>query len=121
MNPPEKEETLAYHRLDNTPGKIEIVPTKTLENQKYLSLAYTSGVAYPVLEIEENALNVYEYTTKGTLVAVIYNGTAILGLGNREPLASKPVMEAKAALFKKFANIDVFDLEINETDPEKLI
>ncbi len=121
MQPYEKEEALAYHRLDNKPGKIEVVPTKPLENQKDLSLAYTPGVAYPVLAIEEDPLNAYEYTAKGNLVAVITNGTAILGLGNRGPLASKPVMEGKAALFKKFAYIDVFDLEINESNPDKLI
>lgn len=116
-----REEALNYHRLNKKPGKLEVVPTKPLEDQRDLSLAYTPGVAYPVLEIEHDPLNAYEYTNKANLVAVVSNGTAILGLGARGALASKPVMEGKGVLFKKFANVDVFDLEINETDPDALV
>ena len=115
------EDALNYHRLDGRPGKICVMPTKPLETQRDLSLAYTPGVAVPVLEIEKDPNCVYEYTDKGNLVAVISNGTAILGLGNRGPLASKPVMEGKGVLFKKFADIDVFDLEINAFTSEDLI
>ena len=97
------------------------MPTKPLETQRDLSLAYTPGVAVPVLEIEKDPNLAYEYTAKGNLVAVISNGTAILGLGNRGPLASKPVMEGKGVLFKKFADIDVFDLEINAPTCEDMI
>jgi len=116
-----REEALNYHRLNKKPGKLEVVPTKPLEDQRDLSLAYTPGVAYPVLEIEHDPLNAYEYTNKANLVAVVSNGTAILGLGARGALASKPVMEGKGVLFKKFANVYVFDLEINETDPDALV
>lgn len=115
------EEALNYHRLGGQPGKISVVPSKPLETQRDLSLAYTPGVAVPVLEIEKDPSSVYEYTAKGNLVAVISNGTAILGLGNRGPLASKPVMEGKGVLFKKFADIDVFDLEINAPTCEEMI
>lgn len=111
-------DALEYHRMGGRPGKLCITPTKPLETQRDLSLAYTPGVATPVLEIERNPDCAYEYTNKGNLVAVISNGTAILGLGNRGPLASKPVMEGKAVLFKKFADIDVFDLEIKATSCE---
>jgi malate dehydrogenase (oxaloacetate-decarboxylating)(NADP+) len=116
-----REDALAYHCLEGKPGKLSVVPSKPLENQRDLSLAYTPGVAYPVLEIAENADLAYEYTNKGNLVAVISNGTAILGLGNRGALASKPVMEGKAVLFKKFAGIDVFDIEVQSLDPERII
>ena len=114
------EAALAYHRYP-TPGKITIQPTKDMTNQRDLSLAYSPGVAVPCLEIEKDPLTAYDYTSKGNLVAVISNGTAVLGLGNIGALAGKPVMEGKGCLFKKFAGIDVFDIEIDETDPEKLI
>src|SRR5512141_3308543 len=104
-----REDALEYHRLKGKPGKIAVVPTKPMDTQRDLSLAYTPGVAVPVLEIEKDPNCAYEYTNKGNLVGVISNGTAILGLGNRGPLASKPVMEGKAGLFTKFADIDVFD------------
>ncbi len=116
-----KEKALAYHCLDGKPGKVSVVPTKPCQTSADLSLAYTPGVAKPVLEIEENPENAYLYTSKGNLVAVISNGTAILGLGDRGALASKPVMEGKGVLFKRFADIDVFDIELNEKDPAKLI
>ncbi len=111
-----REDALEYHRLNGKPGKIAVLPTKPLHNQCDLSLAYTPGVAYPVLEIEKDAQMAYEYTSKGNLVAVISNGTAILGLGDRGALASKPVMEGKGVLFKKFADIDVFDIEVDSLD-----
>ncbi len=116
-----EQEALAYHRLGGKPGKISVVPTKPLENQRDLSLAYTPGVAVPVLEIEKDSNCAYEYTDKGNLVAVITNGTAILGLGNRGALASKPVMEGKGVLFKKFADIDVFDIEVDSLDPDTIV
>ncbi len=116
-----REEALAYHKLDGRPGKIEVKPTKPLSSQRDLSLAYSPGVAYPVLEIEKDPETAYEYTAKGNLVAVISNGTAILGLGNRGALASKPVMEGKGVLFKRFADIDVFDIEVDATDPDEFI
>ncbi len=112
---------LEYHSRGGRPGKISVVPTKPLETQLDLSLAYTPGVAIPVLEIEKDPDCVYEYTDKGNLVAVISNGTAILGLGNRGPLASKPVMEGKGVLFKRFADIDVFDIEIEAKSCEDMI
>lgn len=115
-----KEEALAYHR-EGRHGKIEVVPTKPTLTQRDLSLAYTPGVAVPVLEIADDPDLAYEYTAKGNLVAVVSNGTAILGLGNRGALASKPVMEGKGVLFKRFADIDVFDIELNVTDPDLLI
>jgi malate dehydrogenase (oxaloacetate-decarboxylating)(NADP+) len=115
------EDALEYHHLNGKPGKLAVVSTKPLETQRDLSLAYTPGVAAPVLEIERDPNLAYEYTNKGNLVAVISNGTAILGLGNRGPLASKPVMEGKAVLFKKFADIDVFDIEVNTLDCQELI
>lgn len=116
-----KEKALAYHNKDGVPGKVSVVPSKPCQTAEDLSLAYTPGVAKPVLEIAENPEDAYKYTSKGNLVAVISNGTAILGLGDRGALASKPVMEGKGVLFKRFADIDVFDIEIDETDPKKLI
>jgi malate dehydrogenase (oxaloacetate-decarboxylating)(NADP+) len=116
-----REDALEYHRLKGKPGKLAIIPTKPMDTQRDLSLAYSPGVAEPVLEIETNPENAYEYTSKGNLVAVVSNGTAILGLGNRGALASKPVMEGKGVLFKKFADIDVFDIEVNSLDPDEII
>ena len=116
-----REDALEYHRLKGKPGKIAVVPTKPMDTQRDLGLAYTPGVAVPVLEIEKNPEDAYEYTSKGNLVAVITNGTAILGLGDRGALASKPVMEGKGVLFKKFADIDVFDIEVNSHDPDEII
>ena len=115
-----KEAALNYHN-EGKPGKIEIVPTKPYATQHDLALAYSPGVAYPCEEIEKNPADVYKYTNKGNLVAVISNGTAVLGLGNIGPLAGKPVMEGKALLFKIFAGLDCFDLEVAENDPEKFI
>ena len=115
-----KEEALRYH-AEGKPGKIEVIPTKPHSTQTDLSLAYSPGVAEPCLEIEKNPLDAYEYTAKGNLVAVISNGTAVLGLGDIGTLAGKPVMEGKGLLFKIFAGIDVFDIEVNEKDPEKFI
>lgn len=114
------QKALDYHSKPQ-PGKVAVVPTKPCTTAHELSLAYTPGVAVPCLEIKEDKENAYKYTSKGNLVAVISNGTAVLGLGNIGPLAGKPVMEGKGVLFKRFANIDVFDLEINEHDPDKLI
>ncbi|HVK97065.1 MAG TPA: NADP-dependent malic enzyme [Flavisolibacter sp.] len=115
-----KNDALEYHSKGR-PGKIEVVPTKEAKTQRDLSLAYSPGVAEPCKEIAANKENVYKYTAKGNLVAVISNGTAVLGLGDIGPEASKPVMEGKGVLFKIFADIDVFDIEINETDPEKFV
>ena len=115
-----KEKALEYHAMGK-PGKIEIVPTKPHSTQTDLGLAYTPGVAVPCLEIEKDNNLAYEYTGKGNLVAVISNGTAVLGLGDIGALAGKPVMEGKALLFKIYAGIDVFDIEINEKDPKKFI
>lgn len=115
-----KEDALNYH-TQGSPGKIEVIPSKPLSSQMDLALAYSPGVAEPCKEIEADVENVYKYTAKGNLVAVISNGTAVLGLGDIGPEASKPVMEGKGVLFKKFAGIDVFDIEINEKDPKKLI
>ncbi|MGE4234276.1 MAG: NADP-dependent malic enzyme [Bacteriovoracia bacterium] len=114
------EDSLEYH-LAGRPGKIEVVPSKASATQRDLSLAYSPGVAAPCLKISENPLDVYKYTTKGNLVAVVTNGTAVLGLGDIGPLAAKPVMEGKAMLFKKFANIDVFDIELNAKNPDDVI
>lgn len=116
-----REDALEYHRMGGKPGKIAVVPTKPMNTQRDLALAYTPGVAVPVLEIEKDPELSYEYTSKGNLVAVVSNGTAILGLGNRGALASKPVMEGKGVLFKKFADIDVFDIEVDCDDPDLLI
>ena len=115
-----KQEALDFHEAPPR-GKIEVVPTKPLRTQHDLALAYSPGVAEPCLEIAKNKQDVYKYTAKGNLVGVITNGTAVLGLGNIGPEASKPVMEGKGVLFKKFAGIDVFDIEIDETDPDKFI
>ena len=115
-----KEDALNYHTMGQ-PGKIEVVPTKVLSSQLDLALAYSPGVAEPCMEIFANKEDVYKYTAKGNLVAVITNGTAVLGLGNIGPEASKPVMEGKAVLFKKYAGIDSFDIEIAEEDPDEFI
>jgi len=116
----ERREALVYHAKPK-PGKIEVIPTKKYNSQRDLALAYTPGVAIPCQEIERDKDNTYKYTNKGNLVAVITNGTAVLGLGDIGPEASKPVMEGKALLFKIFADIDVFDIEINEKDPKKFV
>lgn len=115
-----KQQALEYH-AKGRPGKIEVIPTKEAKTQRDLSLAYSPGVAWPCLEIADNIENVYKYTAKGNLVAVISNGTAVLGLGDIGPEAGKPVMEGKGVLFKIFADIDVFDIEINEKDPQKFV
>jgi malate dehydrogenase (oxaloacetate-decarboxylating)(NADP+) len=115
-----KEDALLYHSRGRH-GKVEVIPTKPYGAQIDLSLAYTPGVAYPCLEIEKNPEDVYKYTAKGNLVAVISNGTAVLGLGNIGAMAGKPVMEGKGLLFKVFADVDVFDIEVDEKDPAKLI
>jgi malate dehydrogenase (oxaloacetate-decarboxylating)(NADP+) len=115
-----KEDALLYHSRGRK-GKIEVIPTKPYCTQHDLGLAYTPGVAYPCLEIEKNPDDAYLYTAKGNLVAVISNGTAVLGLGDIGTLAGKPVMEGKGLLFKVFADVDVFDIEVDEKDPEKLI
>ena len=115
-----KEDALLYHS-QGKPGKIEVIPTKPYSSQRDLSLAYSPGVAEPCLEIEKNPETAYEYTAKGNLVAVISNGTAVLGLGDIGAMAGKPVMEGKGLLFKIFAGIDVFDIEVNEKDPAKFI
>ena len=111
---------LEYH-TKGRPGKIEVIPTKSLSTQRELSLAYSPGVAVPCLEIHENPDDVFKYTARGNLVAVVSNGTAVLGLGNIGPMAAKPVMEGKGVLFKKFAGIDVFDLEVGSEDPDDVI
>ncbi|PIN76744.1 hypothetical protein COV17_01160 [Candidatus Woesearchaeota archaeon CG10_big_fil_rev_8_21_14_0_10_36_11] len=116
----DEQKALEYHSHPS-PGKIAVIPTKQCTTADELSLAYTPGVAYPCLKINKNADDAYKYTAKGNLVGVISNGTAVLGLGNIGPLAGKPVMEGKGVLFKRFANIDVFDLEINERNPQKFI
>jgi malate dehydrogenase (oxaloacetate-decarboxylating)(NADP+) len=115
-----REEALEYHRRGR-PGKISVTPTKPLATQRDLALAYTPGVAEPVLEIERDPSAAYEYTTKSNLVAVVSNGTAILGLGDRGALASKPVMEGKGVLFKTFADVDVFDIEVDSHDVDDLV
>jgi malic enzyme len=115
-----KQRALDYHAFP-TPGKLSIQVTKPTNSQDDLSLAYSPGVAEPVIAIAERPSDVYRYTAKGNLIAVMTNGTAVLGLGNRGPLASKPVMEGKAVLFKRFADIDVFDIEIDAQDPQNFI
>ena len=115
-----REMALQYHE-EGKPGKIEIIPTKPYSSQRDLALAYSPGVAFPCLEIEKNSEDAYRYTNKGNLIGVITNGTAILGLGDIGALAGKPVMEGKALLFKIFAGLDAFDIEINEKDPLKMI
>ena len=109
-----------YHRNPSR-GKIAVTPTKPLSNQRDLSLAYSPGVAYPCLDIQADPTKAFDYTSRGNLVGVITNGTAVLGLGDIGPLAGKPVMEGKGCLFKKFAGVDVFDIELAERDPDKLI
>ncbi len=120
MTTTNKEAALAYHALPK-PGKIAVVPTKSHSTQADLGLAYTPGVAVPCLEIEKEQDLAYDYTNKGNLVAIISNGTAVLGLGDIGALSGKPVMEGKALLFKIYAGVDAFDIEINEKDPKKLI
>src|SRR5690348_533928 len=114
------EESLEYHSTGRK-GKIEVVPTKPVATQKDLSLAYSPGVAEPCRMIAEKEEQIYEYTAKGNLVAVLSNGTAVLGLGDIGASAAKPVMEGKAVLFKRFADVDVFDIEVNSHDPEEII
>ena len=113
-------EALLFHS-QGRPGKLQITPTKPMATQRDLSLAYSPGVAVPVLAIAEDASRAYDYTVKGNLVAVITNGTAILGLGNLGALASKPVMEGKAVLFKRFADVNAIDIELDTEDPEEII
>ena len=123
MSAPElalRKAALDYHRYP-VQGKISISPTKPLSNQRDLSLAYSPGVAYPCLDIQADPSKAADYTARGNLVGVITNGTAVLGLGDIGPLAGKPVMEGKGCLFKKFAGIDVFDIELDERDPDKLV
>ena len=120
MNSKNKSAALDYHS-EGRPGKIQVTPTKPYTTPRDLALAYSPGVAEPCLEIKKNPQDAYEYTAKGNLVAVISNGTAVLGLGDIGPLAGKPVMEGKGLLFKIFADIDVFDIEVDEKDPEKFI
>ena len=115
-----KQDALNYHS-QGRPGKIQVVPTKPTNSQRDLSMAYSPGVAEPCLRIADNVEDVYKYTAKGNLVAVISNGTAVLGLGNIGPEASKPVMEGKGLLFKIYADIDVFDLEINAKTPDEFV
>ena len=115
-----RQAALEYHRLP-TPGKISVTPTKGLTNQLDLSLAYSPGVAYACLAIKDDPAEAATLTSRSNLVGVITNGTAVLGLGDIGPLAGKPVMEGKACLFKKFAGIDVFDIEVAERDADKLV
>ena len=116
----QRREALVYHAKPS-PGKIEVVPKKPYRSQRDLALAYSPGVALPCLEIDKEKKEVYKYTNKGNLVAVITDGSAVLGLGDIGPLASKPVMEGKGLLFKIFADIDVFDIEIDAKDPDKFV
>jgi len=113
-------EALLFHS-SGRPGKIEITPSKPLTTQRDLSLAYSPGVAVPCLEIAKNPATAYDYTSKGNIVAVISNGTAVLGLGNLGALASKPVMEGKAVLFKRFADVDGLDLEVSTEDVDEFV
>ena len=115
-----REDALHYHRTGR-PGKIEVTATKPLLTQQDLALAYSPGVAAPVREIAADPEAVFDYTARGNLVAVLSNGTAILGLGNLGPLAAKPVMEGKGVLFKRFADVDVFDIEVDTLDPDEII
>ena len=115
-----RQQALDYHN-GSRPGKIEVTPTKPCRTQRDLSLAYTPGVAVPCLEIQKNPQDAYKYTGRGNLVAVLSNGTAVLGLGDIGALASKPVMEGKAVLFKRFADVDVFYIEVNSKNPEEII
>ncbi len=120
MNKTDRQAALEYHQFP-TPGKISVTASKPLVTQRDLALAYTPGVAVACEEIAADPANAFNYTSRGNLVGVITNGSAVLGLGNIGALASKPVMEGKAVLFKKFAGIDVFDIEITESDPDKLV
>ncbi|MBP7354382.1 MAG: NADP-dependent malic enzyme, partial [Comamonas sp.] len=115
-----RQAALEYHEFPK-PGKLQIAATKPMANQRDLALAYSPGVAAPCEEIVKDPSTAFKYTGRGNLVGVISNGTAVLGLGDIGALASKPVMEGKAVLFKKFAGVDVFDIEINEKDPQKLV
>ncbi|MCK4672210.1 MAG: NADP-dependent malic enzyme, partial [Candidatus Aegiribacteria sp.] len=115
-----REEALEYH-TKGKPGKIEVVSTKRCRTQRDLSMAYTPGVAIPCKEIEKNYSDIYKYTSKGNLVAVVSNGTAVLGLGDIGAGAGKPVMEGKGVLFKRFADIDVFDIELDSKDSDEII
>src|SRR6201746_1806895 len=121
MNKPTRNQDALNYHSKGRPGKIQVVPTKPTNSQRDLSMAYSPGVAEPCLQIADNVDDVYKYTAKGNLVGVITNGTAVLGLGNIGPEASKPVMEGKAVLFKKYAGIDSFDIEIAEEDPDEFI
>ena len=118
--PVSKQQALDYH-FGARPGKIEVTPTKPCRTQRDLSLAYTPGVADPCLEIKQNPHDAFKYTARGNLVAVVSNGTAVLGLGDIGALAGKPVMEGKAVLFKRFADVDVFDIELDTRDPDEII
>src|SRR5512142_824739 len=115
-----KQEALDYHS-HGSKGKVEVVPSKPCQTQRDLSLAYTPGVAEPCLDIHDNPDDAYQYTAKGNLVAVVSNGTAVLGLGDIGALAGKPVMAGKGVLFKRFADIDVFDIELNSHNPDEII
>ena len=115
-----RRDALEYH-MQGRPGKIEVVPTKSVATARDLSLAYSPGVAEPCREIHARPDDVFKYTARGNLVAVVSNGTAVLGLGNIGPLAAKPVMEGKGVLFKRFAGIDVFDVEVASQDPQEVI
>ena len=115
-----EESSLLYHSIEPA-GKLAITPTKPLANQIDLAQAYSPGVAFTCIRIQKNPLEVATYTTRSNLVGVITNGSAVLGLGNIGPLAAKPVMEGKVVLFKKFANIDAFDIEVDEGDPEAFV
>src|SRR5690554_1212400 len=115
-----RQEALEYHS-EGRPGKIAVTPTKAVGTQRDLSLAYSPGVAEPCRAIAANPEDVFRYTARGNLVAVVTNGTAVLGLGHLGPLGAKPVMEGKAVLFKRFADIDVFDLELDTEDPQEII
>ncbi|MGK7313161.1 MAG: NADP-dependent malic enzyme, partial [Candidatus Longimicrobiales bacterium M2_2A_002] len=115
-----KRQALEYHSIGR-PGKIEVVPTKSVSTQLDLSLAYSPGVAEPCLAIQKDPEDVFKYTARGNMVAVVSNGTAVLGLGNLGALASKPVMEGKGVLFKRFADIDVFDIEVDSEDPDEVV
>ncbi|MCK5651452.1 MAG: NADP-dependent malic enzyme, partial [Gemmatimonadetes bacterium] len=115
-----KKAALEYHS-EGRPGKISVTPTKPMDTQRELSLAYSPGVAEPCLEIEKTPDDAFKYTAKGNLVAVVSNGTAVLGLGNIGALAGKPVMEGKGVLFKRFGHVDVFDIEVDSEDPDEII
>jgi len=121
MNKPNRNQDALNYHSKGRPGKIQVVPTKPTNSQRDLTLAYSPGVAQPCLKIADNVEDVYKYTAKGNLVGVISNGTAVLGLGNIGPEASKPVMEGKGLLFKIYADIDVFDLEVNAKTVDEFV